>query len=221
MSRTASHSMHSFLIVSKEDQEKEIQRLLKELSIDPLDVSVLDPEKTIGIEDIRTIQKTLFLKPLKGSKRAVIIKKAQRLTLQSQNALLKTLEEPPSHAILILTTEKKGSLVPTVISRCQVLEIKEQKIFKKEELEKHKKMIQNFSSFSVAHRMKYAQDGATSKEEALALLETLIFSGREMLLENPETKLARFLLKIQKTHTIISTTNVNLRFALEELFLSL
>jgi DNA polymerase-3 subunit delta' len=79
-------------------------------------------ERDIPVEAIRDAIKKGSLSPSVGQYRIVIIRDAHRLTEKSQNALLKTLEEPPEHLILLLVTHRIGRLLPTVLSRCQVID---------------------------------------------------------------------------------------------------
>lgn len=74
---------------------------------------------SISIDQIRELQKYLTLKPALKSKinRVVIIKDAQKMTIEAQNALLKIIEEPPDYTAIILTAEAKHSLLETVVSR--------------------------------------------------------------------------------------------------------
>ncbi|MDL2362885.1 MAG: AAA family ATPase [Patescibacteria group bacterium] len=80
---------------------------------------------SIGIESVREIDKFLRLKvPFsRGINRAIIIENGSLLTTEAQNALLKTLEEPPTDTILILTANQPQSLLPTIISRVQQIHL--------------------------------------------------------------------------------------------------
>ncbi len=88
------------------------------------DVRLLLPggKVSISIEQMRgEIRRTVYLKPMEGRKRVYIIDEAEKMTAEAANSLLKTLEEPPSAAILILLTTSYFSLLPTIRSRCQAL----------------------------------------------------------------------------------------------------
>lgn len=75
----------------------------------------------IGIEQItRELEPWLALKPYRAQKRVVIIKDAHLLSLPAANALLKTLEEPPAYAVMILVADE-NNLLETIVSRCQLL----------------------------------------------------------------------------------------------------
>jgi DNA polymerase-3 subunit delta' len=77
--------------------------------------------KNVTIEQVREMQMDLALRPLEGRKRVVIIDDASDLSDQAEVALLKTLEEPPSHAVLLLVTPTPSALMETVRSRLQPL----------------------------------------------------------------------------------------------------
>src|SRR5690606_17555740 len=87
---------------------------------------IIDPaDPYIKIEEIRGLQQFLKLKVPKrgGINRIVVIARAERMRHEAQNALLKTLEEPPAGTMLILTAETSERLLPTIVSRCQELAI--------------------------------------------------------------------------------------------------
>ncbi|SCI39278.1 MULTISPECIES: DNA polymerase III subunit [unclassified Romboutsia] len=75
---------------------------------------------SIKIAQIREIQSDIIIKPHSKYK-MYIINHAEKMTIESQNALLKTLEEPPEYAIIILITNNKESLLPTIKSRCEII----------------------------------------------------------------------------------------------------
>ncbi len=84
-----------------------------------LDVVEMDAASNRGIEDIRSIIDEVTFSPQKARYRVYIIDEVHMLTKEAFNALLKTLEEPPSHVIFILATTEVHKLLPTIISRCQ------------------------------------------------------------------------------------------------------
>lgn len=90
-------------------------------------VQIIVPvENSIKIEEIRNLQQFLKLKvpaDKPGINRIVMIEKAERMRSEAQNALLKTLEEPPTDTMIILTAESPERLLSTIVSRCQNLEI--------------------------------------------------------------------------------------------------
>jgi len=86
-----------------------------------VDQAKRDDRKNITIEQIREMQQDLALRPLEGRKRIVIIDDAADLSEHAEVALLKTLEEPPSHAVLLLITPTPSRLLETIRSRLQPL----------------------------------------------------------------------------------------------------
>jgi DNA polymerase-3 subunit delta' len=91
------------------------------------DISFITHEKpgVISVDDIRRqINTDVNIKPYKGPKKIYIISEAEKMTPQAQNALLKTLEEPPAYAVIILLTANAEALLPTINSRCLLLSMK-------------------------------------------------------------------------------------------------
>ena len=81
--------------------------------------------KIYTIEDVREqLLETVDLKPFQYEKKIYIIEKADTLNIQSQNALLKTLEEPPAHAVFLLLAERAEAFLPTILSRVVVMKIR-------------------------------------------------------------------------------------------------
>ena len=81
--------------------------------------------KTYTIEDVREqLLETVDLKPFQYEKKIYIIEKADTLNIQSQNALLKTLEEPPAHVVFLLLAERAETFLPTILSRVVVMKIR-------------------------------------------------------------------------------------------------
>ncbi len=80
---------------------------------------------TISVDDIRTqVNNDIMIKPYSGPKKIYIINEAEKMNLAAQNALLKTLEEPPEYGVIILLTTNMEAFLQTIISRCIVLTMK-------------------------------------------------------------------------------------------------
>lgn len=80
---------------------------------------------TIGVDDIREqVNGTVAVKPYESARKVYIINEAEKMTTQAQNALLKTLEEPPEYVVIILLTSNGNALLPTILSRSVVLNMK-------------------------------------------------------------------------------------------------
>ena len=85
------------------------------------DYVVIKPDgNSIKIAQIRNLQSDIVIRPHKDYK-IYIINNAEKMTVEAQNALLKTLEEPPNYAIIILVTNNKESLLETIKSRCDII----------------------------------------------------------------------------------------------------
>lgn len=78
----------------------------------------------IGIDEIRSIQSDIIIRPMYSNRKVYLIPDAERMTVQAQNCLLKTLEEPPPYGVIILTTSNYESLIETVRSRSLKLTFK-------------------------------------------------------------------------------------------------
>ena len=84
----------------------------------------LDAASNNGVEDIRSIIDQVRIPPQSGKFKVYIIDEVHMLSQAAFNAFLKTLEEPPSHAIFILATTEKHKILPTILSRCQIYDFK-------------------------------------------------------------------------------------------------
>jgi len=80
---------------------------------------------TISVDDIRSqVNNDVAVKPYSSAWKVYIIGEAEKMTVQAQNAILKTLEEPPEYVVILLLTANVDTLLPTVLSRCVVLNMK-------------------------------------------------------------------------------------------------
>ncbi len=87
------------------------------------DIVILNSEESGGIGDIKKLLTQTHQRPYQSEAQTFIIAEAQNLTLEAQNALLKALEEPPQSSRFVLTASTAQSLLSTVTSRCQILEV--------------------------------------------------------------------------------------------------
>lgn len=90
------------------------------------DIIYVSHEKpnSIGIHDVREqINGSIGIKPYSSDYKIYIVDEAEKMTAEAQNALLKTIEEPPAYAVIFLLTTNLGKLLPTILSRCVILNI--------------------------------------------------------------------------------------------------
>jgi len=104
-------------------QCRSCQRILEGKHADVTPVG-LDSRTEIGIDDIRGLQRSANLPPYEGKCKVFIIDDAEYLSTEAANSLLKILEEPPQGVVWLLLAAEEGHLLPTIISRCQRLELK-------------------------------------------------------------------------------------------------
>jgi DNA polymerase III subunit delta' len=91
------------------------------------DMSVIQAENeggTLKVEQVRELKRTVSLKPYQSKYRVALFLRFQEANDNASNALLKTLEEAPAHVILLLTVDNPEALLPTIVSRCEVLRLR-------------------------------------------------------------------------------------------------
>ena len=97
----------------------------KEINEDrSVDVLEIDGASNRGIDEVRSLREGVKYKPIRSRYKVIIIDEVHMLTREAFNALLKTLEEPPSHTVFIFATTEFHKVPPTIISRCQHFEFK-------------------------------------------------------------------------------------------------
>jgi len=170
------------------------------------------------------LQEKLFLKPLESEVKAVILEAFFGMTADSQNAFLKVLEEPPADTVIMILALSLDFVLPTVISRCKLINLDRVRKLSATEISENLKIILDLRNGGAAKALKIAQDNSKDREVALEFLEGLIISLHNAL-ENKNaqfsnTEFLQILKSLQKTYNIIKTTNVAPRLALENLFLN-
>lgn len=110
---------------SPDKRIEEIEKVLSSFGItkNHPDLLYFPQDAKLGVEQARKIKLHFSLKPYRAKGRAVVLEDAANLTVEAQNALLKTLEEPPPEAILILGTASDVKLLPTILSRCEIVRL--------------------------------------------------------------------------------------------------
>lgn len=224
--------MTSFIVIAKNQNARKeyVKNFCGEQGIDPFDLTIIAKDtafkknlQSIGIEEIKNVQKKIFLKPIKSNTKAVIIEDAHLLTTEAQNALLKVLEEPPEHTILILAAETKEALLPTIISRCTVITLEKETVeLSEEERTELLAFVHNLPTAPIGETLKKAEQLAKDKNQGAIWIEKLLLALREELLksEQPDPSIFLLIQSLQKLHTTLRTTNINPRFAIEHTLLN-
>jgi len=226
--------MTCFILISqnKEKRRQYIHAFALEHAISQFDITVTEKDEqsknlqSLGIEDIKHMQKKLFLKPMQSKEKLVILDDAQLLTIEAQNSLLKILEEPPENTYIILSSQTRETILPTIISRCQVVELeKEPPILTSEEEKEFVLLLTQLPSMTIGDRLKKAETLGKSKDEALVWLEKMILTCRQQLLKAPNPTRANpyvgSIQQFQRLYVQLKSTNVNPRFAIEHTLLNL
>jgi DNA polymerase III subunit delta' len=220
--------MHSFIISSKNieralEETGKINRINK---VSKFDIETSEYEKALGIEDVRNIQKKIFLRPLKGEKKTNILILKNGASIEAQNAMLKLLEEPPLSSIIILITENYQIFLPTILSRCKLIDLDRNEDLQIIDKKEHSIILENLRIKDVGEALKIAQDLSKDKKEAIDWLEKAIYVLRQELLENLDNKeksleIKNRIEKLTDTRKDLKNTNVNTRLALENCFLNI
>jgi len=237
--------MQSILIIGgnlTSRQEKANQLSVVSCQLSVVDILTVEGNNSIGIEQIRELKQWISRKPHSSQNKAVLIPQAEKLTLEAQNSLLKTLEEPPKNTLIILTAPNEGFLLPTIVSRCKIIRLKPQS-----EIEIDKSTLSytlDATRYTLhakpGERIQKAQEIAKTREKTILFLDQLTFLLREILLAKAKSVKSS---SLTQTQAIVSLCvnlsskqiveiiksllvtkkmiekNVNFRLALENFFL--
>jgi DNA polymerase III subunit gamma/tau len=118
------------------------------------DVLEIDAASNNSVDDVRDLREKVALQPMRGSNKVYILDEAHMMSKSAFNALLKTLEEPPEHAVFVLATTEPERLPPTILSRCQHYR------FRRLNLEEIAGKLEAIAS----------REGVNAQKEALALI---------------------------------------------------
>ena len=143
----------------------------------------LDAASNNSVDDIRSLTDQVRIPPQTGSYKVYIIDEVHMLSQAAFNAFLKTLEEPPAHAIFILATTEKHKIIPTILSRCQIFDFNRIRVI---DIKNYLKRIcekENITAEDDAlHVIAQKADGAM--RDALSIFDRVVsFSGNKVTLE--------------------------------------
>ncbi|MBN1349972.1 DNA polymerase III subunit delta' [candidate division KSB1 bacterium] len=176
-------------------QPDEEQMIIESLVKNPYRRANLWANPSISIEKIRALRRTTAIKSFENKGRVIIIADAHKMTQEAANALLKTLEEPPDRTHLILTTSFINQLLPTIISRCQLIRFDnlsvediEKALIEREKVDRDRARVISRISFGNYRRALdlIEDDLQLKREQALNVLRTVLRTHYEriVLVEN-------------------------------------
>jgi DNA polymerase-3 subunit gamma/tau len=140
----------------------------------------LDAASNNSVDDIRSLTDQVRIPPQTGKYKVYIIDEVHMLSQAAFNAFLKTLEEPPAHAIFILATTEKHKIIPTILSRCQIFDFKRIGVLDAKEYLVKIAANENINADDDAlHIIAQKADGAM--RDALSIFDRVVsFSGKEL-----------------------------------------
>lgn len=197
-----------FVSQHREERDKEIWKALETYEIRPdnPELLILEDDK-ISIAQIRQLVKHLSTKPFGNTPKSAIILNGNNISPDAQNALLKTLEEPSGESVILIGVDAQNKLLPTVLSRCQVIDLR----FKIEDLRFDLDKILNASLVERFEIVEKTDD----KEKFLNELTQTYSQGLD------KGEVSGELLEILLQAQIWKQSNVNVRTILEYLMLKL
>ena len=143
----------------------------------------LDAASNNSVDDIRSLTDQVRIPPQTGKYKVYIIDEVHMLSQAAFNAFLKTLEEPPAHAIFILATTEKHKIIPTILSRCQIFDFKRIGVLDAKNYLKTISEKENITAEDDAlHIIAQKSDGAM--RDALSIFDRVVsFSGKNLTRE--------------------------------------
>lgn len=155
------------------------------------DIIYVSHEKpqTLGVDDIRKgLVEDIVIRPYSGPYKIYIVDEAEKMSVQAQNALLKTIEEPPEYGIVLLLTTNASAFLPTILSRCMVLQVKpvtlkQEEIYLREQgiEESQIETLLHFTRGNIGKALRMASSEYFSS--MIVLVTNLLKSGSSMGLE--------------------------------------
>jgi len=200
---------------NKKQREEEINNGINLKSPDVHIIEREDEKKSIGIDNVREAIKFLQERPFELNSKYVLIYEAHLLTQEAQNALLKTLEEPPMYADIRLGTKAEKDLLETVISRCKRVDMNRLGRGEGEKVGTYE--FDEIKEMSVGERLDIIEELSKEEKETIILvIEEWIREERNNLNKIDSTVTIETFLKVRED---LEKTNMNTKFLLEYLML--
>lgn len=215
--------MHAFLIVgnnSAKIQEEIASRVLS-WNISSWDVTRIAQEGTVGIELIRDFEHELSLSPRNSPAKVGILSGMERLTVEAQNALLKTLEEPPQDTYIIGTTNNPEALLPTIRSRMSVVKLTNVQELPDAAIQK---LLAELMTATPGKQLTLLEPYSATRDDAKKFISVMLTSAREELIclnaKSPlsKQKLTQVIRNLLAASAQLSV-NVNQKLVLDNVFL--
>lgn len=166
--------MHAYLLTgtNKKSIEKKARQIAKKKGASLMEFEVKK------IADVKELAKFTNLKL--SQKTAVFIKDTDKTTKQALNAFLKNLEEPQKNLFYILSANSKHNLLPTIVSRCQIVKAEDKKPEKND-----LKMVKDFLNLPTEEKLMFTKE-FKKKDKALDFIETIIIGGHVLVRKEPK-----------------------------------
>ncbi len=197
--------MHSFLLVGTDEKklDAKITGLIAELKTQPYEFKL---EKITDARGLISFTRLSVSKPT-----TIIIKNIDRATHEALNAFLKNLEEPQKNLSYIITSSSIYNLLPTIVSRCQVIHVSGQKKVEKSVIRETKQFLRRSEDDKLGYIYSIRE-----REMALEFIERLVLGAHDMLLnsKNSYATILPFIKSAEKTHQYLGANgNVGLQMA--------
>ena len=210
--------LHAILITSQD--ENQAFALAQKLSNNQLtpqpDLLTLTSDTSISIAQVKSLEKFLNTKPYQNPQKIALIPRAETLTLPAQHALLKTLEEPPAHSLIILIAPHQKTLLPTIISRCELFNLQTDSKPTPEFIEIQQAIYNSLVKANLGQRISLTANHSTNKSAALDFCQQQLVFLRRKLISNPDKKLIPILKNLNLTINHLNH-NLNPKLCLEHL----
>lgn len=236
--------MHAFLITGStlNKRQEHVAKLLDEWNVASFDRIYADTTGlSIGIEQIRELEHRISLRPYQSPWSVLIINNADLLTTEAQNALLKTLEEPPPHGKIILESQTANVFLPTIISRCEGISLEQSQHYQTEDLLTCLDTIHKINRETIGQKLNSVDSIAKTREETDAWIDMALWAvhrvfeirndmNRKIMLKDldktlinytenfPHSSTVKLLRALLNAHRYLAA-NVNYKLALDDIFI--
>lgn len=213
--------LHAILIVNPDSiQALTLAKKLSQNNLTPEpDLLLIEAEPSISIQKVKSIEKFLSQKPFQNKQKIVFIPQADQLTLPAQNALLKTLEEPPAHSLIILISAHQNQLLPTIISRCEIHRPNIPVKFDPEFIALQKNIYTTIIHQSIGQKINFISQHSGSKSSALKFCTLQLKFFRHQLLSKKQLSFVSQIKALMKAIAYLNQ-NLNPKLVLENLVLT-